>query len=134
MSSPEAGSLPHYDTIALGRDDRLLTITLNKPDSLNAVDLRMHEELADVFTFAAMDEHSDVVVLTGAGKAFSAGGNLEHIANNAAHPELFDNEVRLAKRIVAAADLSDERPRGGVGCHPGIAVRRRFRGGYGKDR
>ena len=102
MSSPKAGSLPHYDTIALSRDDRLLTITLNQPDSLNAVDLRMHEELADVFTFAAMDEHSDVVVLTGAGKAFSAGGNLEHIANNAAHPELFDNEVRLAKRIVAA--------------------------------
>lgn len=102
MSSPVEGALPGYETIALSRADRLLTITLNQPDSLNAVNLRMHEELAEVFTFAAMDEHSDVVVLTGAGKAFSAGGNLEHIANNAAHPELFDNEVRLAKRIVAA--------------------------------
>ncbi len=102
MPSPVEGPLPGYETIALSRADRLLTITLNQPDSLNAVNLRMHEELAEVFTFAAMDEHSDVVVLTGAGKAFSAGGNLEHIANNAAHPELFDNEVRLAKRIVAA--------------------------------
>ena len=102
MSSHVEGALPGYETIALSRADRLLTITLSQPDSLNAVNLRMHEELAEVFTFAAMDEHSDVVVLTGAGKAFSAGGNLEHIANNAAHPELFDNEVRLAKRIVAA--------------------------------
>jgi enoyl-CoA hydratase len=95
-------ALPGYETLALTRDNRLLTITLNQPDSLNAVNLRMHEELAEVFIFAATDEHSDVVVLTGAGKAFSAGGDLEHIAHNAANPELFDNEVRLAKRIVFA--------------------------------
>ena len=102
MASSNADSLPSYNTIALTRDNRLLTIALNQPDSLNAVNLQMHEELAEVFTFAAMDEHSDVVVLTGTGRAFSAGGDLEHIANNAANPELFDNEVRLAKRIVFA--------------------------------
>lgn len=101
MVSSTTASLPDYDTVALTRDGRLLTITLNQPDSLNAVNLRMHEELPEVFTFAATDEYSDVVVLTGAGRAFSAGGNLDHIANNAAHPELFDNEVRLAKRIVS---------------------------------
>lgn len=102
MSSSTTASVPDYSTIALTRNERLLTITLNQPDSYNAVNLRMHEELAEVFTFAAMDAHSDVVVLTGAGKAFSAGGELEHIATNAANPELFDNEVRLAKRIVFA--------------------------------
>ncbi len=102
MTEEHSAALPDYDTIALTRRGRLLTITLNQPDSLNAVNLRMHEELPEVFTWAATDEHSDVVVFTGAGRAFSAGGNLEHIENNAAHPELFDNEVRLAKRIVAA--------------------------------
>ena len=102
MAPSHTNSLPAYDTIALKRDDRLLTITLNQSDSFNAVNLRMHEELAEVFIFAAVDEHSDVVVLTGAGKAFSAGGDLDHIAHNAANPELFDNEVRLAKRIVFA--------------------------------
>ncbi|HEY8386757.1 MAG TPA: enoyl-CoA hydratase-related protein, partial [Porticoccaceae bacterium] len=75
--------LPQYQTIALTRSGRLLTITLNLPDSLNACNLQMHNELAEVFTFAAMDAHSDVVVLTGAGRAFSAGGDLDHIANNA---------------------------------------------------
>lgn len=94
--------LPQYQTIALTRSGRLLTITLNLPDSLNACNLQMHNELAEVFTFATMDAHSDVVVLTGAGRAFSAGGDLDHIANNAANPHLFDHEVRMAKRIIFA--------------------------------
>jgi enoyl-CoA hydratase len=92
--------LPAYRTLALSRSGRLLTITLNRPDALNAVNLAMHEELAEVFVLAARDPGSDVVVLTGAGRAFSAGGDVEHIANNAVNPELFDEEVRLAKRIV----------------------------------
>ena len=102
MSTPADTSLRSYKTIALERKGRLLTLTLNRPDTLNAVNREMHEELADVFNFAALDEHSDVVVLTGAGRAFSAGGDLEHMARNAANPELFDTEVRLAKRIVFA--------------------------------
>lgn len=98
-----------YKTLAVERKGRVLTITLNRPDILNAVNHEMHEELSDVFNFAARDEHSDVVVLTGAGRAFSAGGDLEHIARNAANPELFDNDVRLAKRIVFAL-LDLEKP------------------------
>ena len=102
MSTPAEPALRSYQTIALSRQGRLLTITLNRPDTLNAVNREMHEELADVFNFAALDEDSDVVVLTGAGRAFSAGGDLEHISRNAANPELFDAEARLAKRIVFA--------------------------------
>jgi enoyl-CoA hydratase len=102
MSTPADTSLRTYRTIALERKGRLLTMTLNRPDALNAVNREMHEELSDAFNFAALDEHSDVVMLTGAGRAFSAGGDLEHIARNAANPELFDNDLRLAKRIVFA--------------------------------
>ncbi len=95
-------SLPDYKTIALSRKGRLLTLTLNRPDAMNAVNLAMHEELAQVFVFAAADPHSDVVVLTGAGRAFSVGGDLDHVRHNAENPHLFDEEVRLAKRIVFA--------------------------------
>lgn len=93
-------TLPTFETILLSRRDRLLTITMNRPEAMNAVNLALHDELAAVFAFAHADPDSDVIVLTGAGRAFSAGGDLDHIANNAAHPELFDHEVAIAKKIV----------------------------------
>lgn len=93
-------NLPQYETLVLERNGRVLTITMNRPELMNAVNLKLHEELAVVFTFAAADTESDIVVLTGAGRAFSAGGDLDHIQNNSSNPDLFDEEVRLAKRIV----------------------------------
>jgi enoyl-CoA hydratase len=100
MATPNDSSLPGFDTIALTRSGRLLTITLNRPDALNAVNQQMHEDLGDVLSFVTKDEHSDVVVLTGAGRAFSAGGDLAYLAETAAHPERFDVDVVRAKRIV----------------------------------
>jgi enoyl-CoA hydratase len=100
MSSPETDSLPNYETLALTRKGRLLIITLNLPDTLNGVNDQMHEELSEVFTVAGKDPHSDVLLLTGAGRAFSAGGDVMHIAAHADTPEKWDRELRLAKRIV----------------------------------
>lgn len=96
----ETQPVRQYNQLIVTRAGRLLTITLNRPELLNAVNLEMLQELADVFIYAASDPHSDVVVLTGAGRAFSAGGDLEHIAGNAARPEQFEYEARLAKQIV----------------------------------
>jgi enoyl-CoA hydratase len=92
--------LPRFETIALARSGRLLTITLNRPDTLNAIDDQMHDDLVDVFAFVAGDEHSDVIVLTGAGRAFSAGGDFAHLAHMAARPQVFDRDATRAKRIV----------------------------------
>lgn len=96
----ESAPVRSYNTLLLERKGRLLTITLNRPDALNAVNLDMLEELADVFSYAFLDKGSDVVVLTGAGRAFSAGGDLAHLKHNAEHPDLFDHELRMAKRIM----------------------------------
>jgi len=93
-------ALPTFETILLERKGRLLTIVLNRPDVLNAVNEQMHQELEEVFAFAANDEGSDVLVLTGAGRAFSAGGDLAYLAETAKQPERFDVDVRRAKRIV----------------------------------
>jgi len=102
MSMAGSASVPSYQTLALTRAGRVLTIAFNRPEVLNAVNLVMHDELAEVFAFAGSDAHSDIIVLTGAGQAFSAGGDLEHLARNAARPELFDHEVTVARRIVLA--------------------------------
>jgi enoyl-CoA hydratase len=102
-------ALPTFETIALTRKGRLLTITLNRPDALNAVNEQMHKELVDVLAFVSDDDASDVLVLTGAGRAFSAGGDLAYLAQNAKHPEHFDADVRRAKRIVSAI-LDLEKP------------------------
>lgn len=93
-------TLPSLQTILLERRSRLLVVTLNRPDSLNAFNLAMHNELVEALAFAKDDPGSDVIVLTGAGRAFSAGGDLDHIANSAANPELFDHEVQIARTIV----------------------------------
>ncbi len=58
---------------------RVLRITMSRPDRLNAADAVMHRELADVWRDVDRDESVNSVILTGAGKAFSAGGDFEMI-------------------------------------------------------
>lgn len=91
---------PQFDSIAMTRNGRILTLALNRPDTLNAFNLVMHNEFPAALEFARDDEDSDVIILTGNGKAFSAGGDLDHIADNAAHPEKFDHEIAMARQIV----------------------------------
>jgi enoyl-CoA hydratase len=71
--------MPDYECIKTSYRDRILTVTLNRPDSLNAIDSTMHSELARVFHDASRDPDSDIVVLTGAGRAFSAGGDVGYL-------------------------------------------------------
>jgi enoyl-CoA hydratase len=92
--------LPHFNSILLERRERLLVLTFNRPDALNAFNLEMHDELPEALEFAAADIGSDVILLTGAGRAFSAGGDLEHLQRNAENPHLFDHEAAQAKRLV----------------------------------
>ena len=92
--------VPTFSTLVLERRERLLSLTLNRPDALNAFDLVMHDELPEALEFCANDPASDVIMITGAGRAFSAGGDLAHIERNAAEPERFDHEIKMAKRIV----------------------------------
>lgn len=91
---------PKLETIEITREGRLLRIMLNRPDAMNAVNLTLHDELVDALWFAQGDPGSDVILLTGAGRAFSAGGDFDHLENNARNPHLFDHEVRMAKRIL----------------------------------
>lgn len=89
-----------YETIGFARRGKALTVTLNRPDRLNAFDQRMHSELSQVFVDAAADDDSELIVLTGAGRAFSAGGDLDYMLRLRAEPRLFHQTIREAKRVV----------------------------------
>ena len=71
-----------YETLKVERNGRLLTITMNRPDFLNASDKVMHEELAEVFYDVASDRDSDVVVFTG---SYEVGKLIQKQAANEAH-------------------------------------------------
>lgn len=62
--------------IRVSREGRILTLALSNPGMRNAVDPAMHEELAEIFYEANRDAGSDVVVLTGEGADFCAGGDI----------------------------------------------------------
>lgn len=98
-----------YDAIEWRHEGRILHLTLNRPESLNAVDAAMHTELARVFTDAANDPDSDVIVLTGAGRAFCAGGDLGWQQDAIDDPESFEQTAREAKQIVFSL-LDCEKP------------------------
>lgn len=66
-----------YETIALDVADRVATITLDRPDRLNAFTVRMHTELIDAFDRVDADGDVRAVVVTGRGRGFCAGADLE---------------------------------------------------------
>lgn len=71
-----------YETLDWAIDaDGVATLTLNRPESLNAFDLTMARELQQVFTTEATDDAVRAVVVTGAGRAFCAGMDLSAEGN-----------------------------------------------------
>jgi len=65
--------------------DGVLLVTLNRPEVLNAANVRMHREMSEIWSVIDHDDEVAVSVITGAGRAFSAGGDLamiEEITND----------------------------------------------------
>lgn len=67
------------DSLLTQRDGNTLTITLNRPDAYNALNLDVMEVLAETLSSAAVDPSVKGILLTGNGKAFCAGGDLKWI-------------------------------------------------------
>lgn len=98
-----------YDHIAWSWRGRVLTLTLDRPHALNAADEGLHEELSHVFRDADEDPESDVIVLTGAGRAFCAGGDVDWMQRAIDQPALFEKTCFEAKRIIFSI-LDCEKP------------------------
>jgi enoyl-CoA hydratase len=89
-----------YETFLFERRGRLLHASFNRPETLNAIDKLAHSEIARFFAELATDPLTDVVILSGVGRAFSAGGDLNHIQAMIDDPRLFLDDLPLVKRIV----------------------------------
>ena len=73
--------MPDYRTLDWSVTDRILTLTLDRPDQLNAFTVTMAEELVDAFGRASVDDEVAAVVVTGRGRAFCAGMDLSADGN-----------------------------------------------------
>jgi enoyl-CoA hydratase len=82
------------------RDHGVLLITLSNPGKLNATDADMHAELATIFTDIHASPEVRAVVITGEGTAFSAGGDLDWIAEQVGNHERTMRVMREAGDIV----------------------------------
>lgn len=73
--------MAEYQYIILGKDptERIATLTLNRPDRRNALNDIMQDEIGDALEEVANDDGVRVLILTGAGRVFCAGGDLEQL-------------------------------------------------------
>ena len=76
-----------FEQITTELSDHVLTITMNRPDRLNAWTRTMFGELMQAFERADADDEVRAVIVTGAGRAFCAGADLEGGAETFAKPE-----------------------------------------------
>lgn len=74
----------HFKTLKLQFVAGVATVTLNRPKALNAMNISMREELGECFEQLRYDERVRAVVLTGSGKAFCAGGDVNDFNGTAA--------------------------------------------------
>ena len=86
-----------YDNIKVTHDAGIITITLDRPEKLNAFAGHMRRDLAEALEHAASDRAVRVVVITGAGRAFCAGADVKYMA------ELMERQdVEEFKRLLGA--------------------------------
>ncbi|MBI5264419.1 MAG: crotonase/enoyl-CoA hydratase family protein [Bradyrhizobium sp.] len=100
-----------YETIKYEVAEQILTITLNRPDKLNAFNTAMQQELIDAFERADKDDGVRAIIVTGEGRAFCAGADLSTGADT------FDRDARrgAVRRLAGQVDYSDPQVRDGGG-------------------
>src|SRR5690242_8048134 len=93
-----------YEHIQIATADCIQTITLNRPDRLNAFIGHMRRDLAEAIEHAGSDRNTRVVIITGAGRAFCAGGDLAFMAElmQRRDSEEFSRILGAGRRVILA--------------------------------
>ena len=89
--------------ILIEKKDRIATLTINRPDALNALNSELLAELSDAWTQLQSDDEVLVIIVTGAGRAFVAGADIGTLVES-----FFNNQIdvrRTASRSAEALSL-----------------------------
>ncbi|HYB24897.1 MAG TPA: enoyl-CoA hydratase-related protein, partial [Solirubrobacteraceae bacterium] len=117
--------MPGYDTLRVGREGALATLTLNRPESLNAWNAQLAQELCAAVAELGADASVRAVTITGAGRAFSAGADVNegfpdgpdghwdiHTRLVGVHHPIITGIREMPKPVIAAVNG----PAVGIGC------------------
>ena len=101
-----------YKALTFDLSNRIATITLNRPERLNAINEDMREDFNGLFAELQTNDEIRVVIITGAGRAFSAGGDIEYFERdwntarfrreNHRLTQFFDELEMIEKPVLAA--------------------------------
>jgi enoyl-CoA hydratase/carnithine racemase len=103
-----------FQTLDFNLEAGIATITLNRPDVLNAVNLEMRKDFSNLVERLFFDKEIRVIIFTGMGRAFSSGGDISHFekpwltpdfrANSRRLTKFFDDLEALEKPVIAAVN------------------------------
>lgn len=119
-----------YEHLLIAENEGILTITLNRPEKLNAFIGHMRRDLAEALEHAGSDRSVRVVVITGAGRAFCAGGDVAFMAElmKRRDSEEFSRILGAGRRVILAIRqmtqpviASINGPASGAGCNLAFA-------------
>lgn len=90
----------NYEHLIIEKNDGIALLTINRPESLNSTNFRLHYELSKVWLDIADDPAVRVAVITGAGRAFSAGGDFDVVEKSMGNLDVVSETMKEARDIV----------------------------------
>ena len=107
------------ELVTIERNQGVTTVTLNRPEALNALSLALRQAIAEAFTGLADDPDTEVIILTGAGRAFTVGLDLKELGGEIA-PSLDDSTGNSTTVDLSAAIAACQQPI--IGAINGFAI------------
>ena len=107
--------MPKFETVLYDVDGRIATITLNRPERMNAMNQTLKDELRECWRRVKADPNIWVAILTGAGDAFSSGADVESLASGALLTTM-PASSRARSKSFAAGTTSVTRPTSYARC------------------
>ena len=115
-----------YETVIYEKENDIALMTLNRPDKKNAFDAQMQAEMDAVITEVAKDKEARVLIITGAGKAFCTGADVEYLMSlgeqNALHQTTMEEVIRGDGNILTTVLKIRNLPKPVIAAVNGVAA------------